>query len=166
MWRGRAQDLENKCLLPPWVSPLLLHSSRPGHIFLTADKWHSNYSSYSTFLKSTPKIANCWHPAVLLTMSWVVPIFLASSLRSMVLRYRYLFRSSPSRTLRTAFCSVRLSLWSILEDKIVFFPVIWTRFSGHLGQLYRSLEENNSANALWEMSRGMSFVELHRCYGI
>lgn len=50
-----------------------------------------------------------------LTMSWVVPIFLASSLRSIVLRYRYLLRSSPSRMFFTGFWRLRLSLCSILD---------------------------------------------------
>lgn len=52
-----------------------------------------------------------------LTMSWVVPIFLASSLRSIVLRYKYLLRSSPSRMFLTAFWRLRLSLCSILDTR-------------------------------------------------
>lgn len=51
----------------------------------------------------------------LLTISEVVPIFLASSLRSIVLRYRYLFKSSPSKMFRTGFCSVRRSACNILS---------------------------------------------------
>lgn len=51
------------------------------------------------------------------TMSCVVPIFLASSLRSIMLRYRYLLRSSPSRMFFTGFCRLLRSQCSILQTE-------------------------------------------------
>lgn len=99
--------------------------------------WLSEMSSYSVDLQKViqdlkrekkkcikwkGKSEKNWFPCMLssvgvLTMSWVVPIFLASSLRSIVLRYKYLLRSSPSRMFRTAFCRPRLSLCSILDAR-------------------------------------------------
>lgn len=117
-----------------------------------------NLGRKSTFSLRAP-IPLC---PLLPTMSCVVPIFLASSLRSIMLRYRYLLRSSPSRMFFTGFCKLLRSQCSILQTEVPKSGNILESLAGDVLEAQTHLKALGFRPAWWDSMVVRAFCNISR----